>query len=287
MIELISSIFGVFFRLIYTVLGNNYALSIIAFAILTKLMMFPLTYKQQKSTKEAQKVAPLEQEIRRKYKNNKEKMNEELLNLYSQHKINPAAGCLPLLIQFPILIGMFWIIKQPLTYVKQMPMDQIKPYAVEMYTEQLKTQGKNEEEIKKAIEKFTDKQIRSFELEIAEKEKMIDMDFLGINLGLTPSKSTKEQPILLAIPVLSLIFALISNKRMLKKSNLTEEQLEQQKSMMMMAPIMSTYIAYIMPAALGVYWLIGSIISLIQQIYMDNKFNPTVKHELLNSGGNK
>lgn len=287
MIEFISSIFGVIFRVIYSILGNNYALSIIIFTIITKLIMFPLTYKQQKSMKEMQKVGPLETKIREKYKNNPQKMNDEIMKLYSQHKINPVAGCLPMLIQLPIILGMYWIVKQPLTYIKQMPMEQIRPYAVEYYEEQLKSQGKSEQDIEKALKKFTDKQVKMYELDIADKENLIDMNFLGIDLGKIPSKSTKTAPYLLIIPALSLIVSLISNKRMMKKSTLTPEQLEQQKSMMMMGPIMSTYLSFIMPAALGLYWLLGSIIGLLQQIYLDYKFNPTPKHELLNSGGKK
>ena len=287
MIELISSIFGVIFRLIYTLLGNNYALTIVIFTILTKIMIVPLTYKQQKSMKEIEKIRPLEAQIRKKYVTDKNKQNEEITKLYAEHKINPLGGCLPLLIQMPIILGMFWIIKQPLTYIKQMPLEQIKPYAVEMYTEQLEKQGKTPEQITQMVSKIDEKQIKSLELEIANDKKLVDMNFMGVNLGLTPSKTMKEAPYLLVIPALSLLIALISNKRMLKKSNLTEEQLEQQKSMMMMTPIMSTYISFIMPAALGIYWLIGSVFGLVQQIILDEKFNPKPKNELLNSGGKK
>jgi len=92
------------FLFIYT---NNYGLAIIALTILIKLILLPLTYKQLQSMKKMQEIAPLQKRLQEKYKNNKEKLNQELMKLYREHKVNPAGGCLPLLIQFPFLIALF------------------------------------------------------------------------------------------------------------------------------------------------------------------------------------
>ena len=90
MINFIAEILGALIRLIYNIVGRNYGLSIIIFTILTKVLLFPVTYKQEKSMHEMGKVAPLEKEIREKYKGNNEKMAEELTKMYSEHKINPS-----------------------------------------------------------------------------------------------------------------------------------------------------------------------------------------------------
>ncbi|MEG2712318.1 MAG: YidC/Oxa1 family membrane protein insertase, partial [Clostridia bacterium] len=208
MIEFISGIFGSIIRMIYLLVGNNYALSIILFTILTKVVLFPLMYKQQKSMKEMQKVAPLEQEIRNKYKSSPEKMQTELMTLYSQHKVNPMGGCLPLLIQMPIIFAMFYIVKQPLTYIKQMPYEQIKPYAVEAYKDQLKAQGKNQADIDKLAAKMDKKTAKMLEIEAAKKGNLIDMNFFGVNLGDIPSKAPTKKPYLLLIPLLTLLTAM-------------------------------------------------------------------------------
>lgn len=258
MIDAIANLFGAIIRLIYNLVGENYGLSIIIFAVLTKVMLFPLNLKQAKTTEEMKKIGPMEQEIRKKYKGNNEKMGMELQKLYSEHKINPMAGCLPALIQIPIVIAMFYIVKQPLTYIKQIPNEQIVEYVQEV-------KG-NDEEVSKA-------EIRDNEIKIANDKKIIDMNFVGINFGDIPANSVNksieksERPsyFTLIIPALSLVLSILQTKITMKNSNLTEEQKEQQKTMNLMLPFLSAYISYIMPLALGVYWLIGNICQMMSQ----------------------
>lgn len=85
----------------------SYALAIILMAIIIKVILYPLTVKQMKSTMGMQDIQPKMQEIQKKYKNNPEKMNQEVMALYQEYEINPMAGCLPLIIQMPILYGLF------------------------------------------------------------------------------------------------------------------------------------------------------------------------------------
>lgn len=89
----------------------NYGLAIILMTIVVKLILWPLTQKQIQSMKDMMKIQPMMDEIRTKYKDDKERMNYELANLYKKMHINPLAGCLPLLIQFPIMIGIFYGIR--------------------------------------------------------------------------------------------------------------------------------------------------------------------------------
>ena len=255
MIDFIAGILGALIRLIYTIVGQNYGLSIIIFTILTKVLLFPITYKQSKAMDEMSKLAPLEKEIREKYKGNKEKMSEELMKVYEKHKINPMGGCLPLLIQIPIIFAMFYIVRQPLTYIMQIPDVELQQYTQEYL-------GKEE---------VSENEIKSNEIQIANKYELIDMKFLGINFGDVPSKafskddSEKASYFTLIVPILSLVFSILQTKQSQKSSQLTEEQLEQQKTMNLMMPILSAYIAYIMPLALGVYWLIGNVLQILTQ----------------------
>lgn len=262
MIDALASLFGAVVRLIYNLVGENYGLSIIIFAVLTKVILFPLNLKQARAMEEMKKISPMEQEIRKKYKGNNEKMGMEIQKLYSEHKINPMAGCLPALIQIPVVIAMFYIVKQPLTYIKQIPNEQITEYVQEMVGEDV--------EVTKA-------QIKDNEIKIADEKGIIDMDFMGINFGDIPANSVnknvdkEERPsyFTLIVPVLSLIFSFVQNKITMKKNNLTEEQIEQQKTMNLMLPFLSAYISYIMPLALGIYWLIGNVCSFISQLLVE------------------
>lgn len=253
MINFIAEILGALIRLIYNIVGENYGLSIVIFTILTKVLMFPVTYKQEKAMQEMGKVAPLEKEIREKYKGDKEKMAEELTKMYSEHKINPAGGCLSMLIQIPLIFAIFAIVKQPLTYIMQVPQAELTQYTQEYL-------GK---------EKVTDGDVKSYEIEIADKKGLIDMEFLGLDFGEKPSdifnkdKEKRANPITILIPLLSVVLAVIQNKLNEKSSNMTEEQKEQQKGMLTMMPVLSGYISYIMPLSLGIYWLIGSVLQLI------------------------
>lgn len=97
-------------RLLYGV-THNYGLAIILLTLIIRILLYPLMQKQMTSMRETQKIQPLMQEIQRKYKNDKEKLNQELMRLYKEHKVNPMGGCLPLLIQMPILILFFQVLR--------------------------------------------------------------------------------------------------------------------------------------------------------------------------------
>jgi YidC/Oxa1 family membrane protein insertase len=113
---------GALLRFIYEYLAfENYGLAIIIFTILTKLLLLPLTMKQMKSTSKMQELQPELQKLQKMYANNKEKLNEEMMKLYQKHNYNPASGCLPLLIQFPILIALYRVLIKPLTYMYKIP----------------------------------------------------------------------------------------------------------------------------------------------------------------------
>lgn len=111
----IASLFGIALKAIYGVIGN-YGLSIIVFTIIVKLILMPLTVKQTKSTFAMSEINPKIKEIQAKYKNKPEKQNEEISKLYKESGINPLSGCLPILIQMPILMGLFYVFKDPVTY---------------------------------------------------------------------------------------------------------------------------------------------------------------------------
>jgi len=114
--DFLYQIFGFLLLQLYNLIGN-YGVSIIVFTIIVKLLLLPLNIKQTKSMKDMQRLQPELQKLNKKYKNNKEKLNEETLKLYKVFKVNPAAGCLPLLLQFPILIGLYGTLRAPETWV--------------------------------------------------------------------------------------------------------------------------------------------------------------------------
>lgn len=108
---LVQKVLAFFYGLTGMVGMANYGLAIIVMTIIVKLILWPLTQKQIQSMKDMMKIQPKMDEIRTRYKDDKERMNLELANLYKENKINPLSGCLPLLLQFPIMIGIFYGIR--------------------------------------------------------------------------------------------------------------------------------------------------------------------------------
>ena len=278
MIGAIASFLGMIIRFIYSLVGNNYFVSIILFTILTKVILFPLYWIQIKSTEKMNRIGPLDQKIREKYKNDKQKQAEELTKLYSENKINPLGGCLPLLIQIPLILAMFMIVKQPLTYIVRTPQEDIKAYTQEYLQK----------------EDVSDKEMKEYEIPIAKEKNLLNMQvFRGFNLGDIPAnvfskdEAKKASPLSLAIPILTIVFPVLSNRLMMKNSNMTDEQKQMQKSMNIMMPLLSASISYSMPLALGIYWLFGSILQIFQQ-YLTNWIIKKDKEKLaLNEGGIK
>lgn len=96
---------------------GDYGYAIVVFTIITKLLLLPINIKQTHSTKRMNEIQPKMKAIQEKYKNDKNKMNEKLMELYKEEKYNPASGCLPALIQLPIVIALFNVLRYPVKYV--------------------------------------------------------------------------------------------------------------------------------------------------------------------------
>ena len=224
------------------------------------------------------KIGPEDQRIREKYKNDKNKQAEELTKLYAENKINPLGGCLPLLIQIPIIFAMFYIVKQPLTYIKQIPNDEIVNYT---------KQYLNKEEV-------SQKEVRAYELQIAKQYNLLDMKVTeSFDLGEIPSnyfskdQNNKAHAISLLVPILTIVISMFSTKLQQNTSTMTEEQIEMSKTNNLMMPLLSGFIAYTMPLALGIYWLFGNIISIIQQLIIKKIVKSKQERLTLKEGGVK
>ncbi len=105
--DLILNPFVTLLTFLYSILGQNVVLAIVVFTILVRVAILPLTAQQQRSAKEMQKLQPELKKLQEKHKNDREKLAQEQMALYKEHGVNPFGGCLPLLIQFPILIGLY------------------------------------------------------------------------------------------------------------------------------------------------------------------------------------
>ena len=271
----ISSLFGYLLNALYTVF-NNYGIAIIIFSIILRIILIPITIKQQKSMKKSAKLQEEMKEIQRKYKNNPEKLNQETIELYKREKMSPFAGCFSSIIQLIIILSVFWLVSQPLTYMKRIDVNVINDYKT-----QLQQEGNNQTYAEIAI-------INRFG---AEDERVrLNMDFLGLDLSKVPSSNLNDWTVYI-IPLLYVISSVasikltnnINIKKKDKKKAITDgtevlpaeepselEAMEaMNKNMMYMLPLMSVFIAFIAPLGLALYWFISNVLMIIERLIID------------------
>lgn len=295
MLNFIADMFGYVMGFIYD-LVQNYGLAIILFTIFVKLLLLPLTLKQQKSMQKMQELQPLLQELQRKYGNDQQRLSIEYQKLLKEKNMNMASGmgcsgCLLQLIQLPIILGLFYMMVSPLTYILKLPEEQIAEYKQNLntyYAEQAIARA----EI--SGDKLTSGEIAEYmsgdylansryhELVIAKQENLFNMEFLGINLG-DIANEDRGNYLLYILPILCMLVTFISlrissndakkKQEQQVKPNNNEKNLTVQNEeipmpnmavMNTMMPIMTGYIAFIAPQGLGLYWTVNSLLQLIQ-----------------------
>ena len=119
MIAFFANLFGYVLNFLYNFIGN-YGLAIIVFSILVKIIMLPISFKQQKTMKKSQKINEEMKGLQFKYKNDPEKLNQEVMALYKREKMSPFSGCLSAIIQIILLFSVFYLVRSPLTYMKKL-----------------------------------------------------------------------------------------------------------------------------------------------------------------------
>ncbi len=270
---IITTPLGYILTFIYS-LVKNYGLTIIIFTIVVKLLLMPLLIKQQKSMVATQKLQPELAKIQKKYANDKQRLNEETMKLYQENNVNPAGGCLPLLIQFPIIIGLYQVINRPLLYIMNLSLETIAKI-----TELLgfSWTGKSEIAIAKAMESnlglLAEKLGQDF------SDLIINFDFFGLDLSMTPSFSRFDA--LWLIPILSALFAYLSGVVSSKLSGNAQAN-DQMKSMNVIMPLMSAYFCFIMPSGVGIYWIMSSLLQVVQQVVITKILLKKAEGETLN-----
>ncbi|MDD4689256.1 MAG: YidC/Oxa1 family membrane protein insertase [Eubacteriales bacterium] len=267
MFDLIATPFAFIMRFIYD-LVNNYGLTIIIFTVLTKLILWPLTATSQKSMLSMQKIQPELSKLQEKYKNDKDKLGQETMKLYKDNNVNPMGGCLPLLLQFPLIIAIYQVIIKPITYLSDVKMG--IPAIVDMLHKSGLgaglTKSSQEIQILKAVA----------DSDLAQKIEgfvNIDFNFLGLDLSQIPSAVIGDWTtnFVWIIPVLSLLSAFAMSKvtSSMNSNNASagNEQAQQtQKVMTMMMPLMSGYFTFIFPSGVGLYWIASNVLQVVQQI---------------------
>lgn len=272
--------------------GNGYGFSIILITIMVRLILFPLNVKAIKSNLTMQELGPDMKKIQEKYKgksdkDSKERMNKELMEFYKEKKFNPAGGCLPMLLQMPLLILLYRVFSMPLTNILGIGQDTVSKIGQFIFG---KTISFSETGIIENISKeLADKMVFNDIMTGSIRDKILDMQsgmhFFGINLTITPSYHTanlfgpnsKAYWLALIIPVVSVVTMFISSKMAMATTNTDDNpQAQMAKKMIWLGPIMTLMFSFQFPGALGFYWAVGNCIQILQQFYVNKyiKKNP-------------
>lgn len=271
-------------------LTNNYAIALLLFALFVKIVLFPFGVKQQKNMVKQAKLRPKEMAIRKKYagrndQKTQQKLQEEIMKLYQDENFNPMGGCLPLLIQLPILFSLYRVITQPLTYLCQFSADTIAAINAKI-TELIEAGAQNITAVTNAssysaeITTITQMKELGFEhfngIEGFVADVIPNFELFGkLNLALTPSFTNFSW--LLLIPLFTLVFTLLSS-RITKKLSYqapTTQEVANNSSMKIMEysmPLLSTYICFTVPATIGLYWIYNNVLSILQQVILYKLF---------------
>lgn len=286
-------------RLFYN-LTNSYGVALILFTLVIKLIMLPFQMKSKKSMMRMSRVSGQMQELQKRYAKNQAKLQEEMQKLYEEEGVNPMSGCLWSLIPFPILIALYSIIRQPITHFMMLSKD-----VLQTVVQSAADAGVNLTNIV-MMDKATGTpvlkdglyQLASYgqinlvkavqEMGLSTPEGWFDMNynFLGLDLTATPWEYVKSFTFtwavigVILIPILAGLSQFVFSKLTMK----TQPQADaaggaSMKSMMYMMSLMSVYIAFIMPAALGVYWIAQSVFSLIQEAILNKTFSAKLSEE--------
>ena len=134
MFEFFANLFGYLLSILYNVV-NNYGIAIILFTIIIKLLLLPLSIKQQRTMKKSAKMQEKMKVIQFKYKNDQEKMNQAMMDLYKNEKMSPLSGCLTAIIQMLLLLSIFYLVKSPITYMEKIATEDVNKYVTQLQEE--------------------------------------------------------------------------------------------------------------------------------------------------------
>lgn len=277
MFAFFANMFGYILNFIYEVV-QNYGLAIILFSIIIKLVLLPMSIKQQKTLKKSTKIQEKMKELQFKYKNNPEMLNKETMALYKSENMSPLSGCFSSIIQIILLLSVFFLVQSPLTYMRK-----VDTTVIEDYKTQLQQQGEDTSAIKYP-------EIKIIQEHGAEDERVyINMEFLGLDLSLVPVSDMTDYRVYI-IPALYVISSVISMRLStnIKKKKKEEDRKEEpnemdaiaeaNKNMLYIMPVMSVSISLIAPLGLALYWLVNNILMIVEKLIM-NKFLKTEGEE--------
>ena len=278
MLDAIATPFGWLMRQFYALTGN-FGLAVILFSLAVTIVLLPFMAKSKKGMMRMTRLQPKLMELQKKHEGNQQKLNEEIAKLYRQEKASPMGGCLWTLLPFPILLALYRAVIKPLTIVMGVP-DELLAEGGALLNRLNElgfslAEGANSYYAQIYQSEFITANFDQF-AGISDKLIPMDFNFLGLNLAATPNWhfwafdfSEGVWPVigLFLIPIISTALSYLS-MYISQKVNATTATTAQAQStnrmMVWMMPLMSLWLGFTLPAAMGIYWIMNSITGIIR-----------------------
>ncbi|MBO5573132.1 MAG: YidC/Oxa1 family membrane protein insertase [Clostridium sp.] len=290
----------------------NLGICIILFTVITKILLFPLTIKQQENTRLMKLMNPEIQAIQKKYKGKTDqtsmaRQNAEMQAVYEKYGSNPTAGCLPLLIQLPIIFALYRVIYNIPAYVPS-----VKTYFETVAAPLMKQPGFDTKATAMA------EQFKVLKFDASTTNSIIDLlykltnegwadlqnsfpavftdgavqnavevihqmnDFFGINLAAAPFRGFTSPSVAWLIPILAGLTQFLSTKMMDNGSTDPDQPgAAMMNQMMITMPLVSVFICFTLPAAIGIYWVVQGALTLLQQMFVNRRMDKIDVNELV------
>ena len=289
MFDFIAKPFGALLLWLNNLVGS-YGLAIFLFAVVVKLIMLPFQMKSKKSMMRMAALNPQIQELQKRHEGNQQKLQLEIQKLYKEEKVNPMSGCLWSLIPYPILIALYSAIRNPLTIMMGVSATELVEGGTifSHLTEALQTASAGYGQLQQS--QYISANWAEFSALGVANLNYINYNFLGLNLGDTPKLffwndgMTWASIGLFLIPFLSGGLSLLQMK-ISQATNPTagtaaaEQQAKQSKVMNVIFPLISLWICFSMPAALGVYWISTSLLAIVQELILNKYYGRLIAAE--------
>lgn len=291
MLDAIAKPFGWLLMRLYEIFGN-YGIAIIMFALIVRLLLLPFMARSKRSSLKTTRLQPKMAELQKKHGANQMKYNEEIQKLYRQEKINPMSGCLWSLVPFPILIALYQAIRFPLTIMMGVPKALLETGGaiLEKLNAMNFTTDISNAYLQIAQSQFISDHFSDF-AGFSDKLVQIDYSFLGMNLGAQPKWNAlfivdwsdvtlwTQEVGLFMIPILAALLTFVSSWVSMKLNPITGPQAGSMKMMLYMMPLVTLWMAFIMPASLGLYWIVGTVFAIFQDIILTKKYKKQLDAE--------
>jgi len=271
---LIARPFGWVFWAILQVI-NNYGIAIILFSLIVKIILYPLQYKSKKGMLAQQRLQSQIKDLEARYKNDRNAYNQALQELYTKNGISPMSGCLPMLLMFPIMIGLYRVIRQPITYVfgKGKELTSIIEGIIANNSEAAAVLQPMLENPAKIVNEIP---IMRYLTE--DDPCFINRFFLGMDLTDQPTLSWN---VLVLLPIISGVTAYLMsyiNQKLQEKTTGVQVQMNgSSKSILYTMPLLSVVIGFTLPAGLTVYWIANNVLGIAQEYVLQLQMRKIIR----------